>query len=130
MLDFLCREIVPDLHKQTKLKTERQNYFDSFKELLTNKFIDFLCFEHTWLNNISTKQKLCWVVLATCCSKVIISYEDFNWIDRYFSVIQDFDLGRVFCSFCERKKLTKQQCLITSGLPDEVKFHPFKDLLK
>lgn len=125
VLNILCQEMILDLRTIHNMKI----YFEDFKDLLANNLVTFLCFDHcSWLVTLSTKQKFCWVILATCCSKITISYDDFGWARRYRSIIHELDLGRVFLNYCKEKKLSKENCIIASKLPKEITSHPSEHL--
>lgn len=130
MLDVVCREIVPD-NLRNIFYDQRKRYFEDFQDLLTNTFIKFLCIDDSWLTaTLSTKQRFCWVILSTCCNKIITSYEDFDWAKYYSPIIRELKLGMVFSEYCKKKKLIGDNCIIASNLPDDIKSHPSKDLRK
>lgn len=114
-----------NIHKQ-----KHKIYFEELKGLLTENLIEFLCFDHSWLTTLSTQQKFCWIILSTCCSKIIISYENFDWAKRYCSIIKELNLSLIFSHYCKEKKLTGNDCLIASELPKEIKVHQSKDVYR
>ena len=84
-----------------------------------------------WLTSLSTKQRFCWGILTTCCSKINISMENFDWALHYSAIFpNDLKLGVVFSTYCTGRKLPQEQRVIAAQLPDEIRTHPFEDLRK
>lgn len=104
VLNMLCVELVPEPLRGRIVDVK-------FKALLSNS-ISLLNQDLGWLTSVSTKQEFCWGVLATCCSKIIISSGNINWIDEYSALIKDVDLGLIFKT-CREKGIDK--------LPDQIK---------
>ena len=120
MLGVLRREVVPDIHHKT--------LDNNFKTLL-NESVRLLKNNLSWLTSLSTKQRFCWGILTTCCSKINISTENFDWAHHYGSIFtNDLKLGVVFSTYCTGRKLPKEQRIITARLPDEIQTHPSEDL--
>ena len=106
------------------VKGEHSNFFRKF---LNEKIIGFLSFELTWRSgNLSTKQKLCWKILSTYCSEIVISSVNLDWIDHCSDTFQNLRLELVFSKYCE---VACTKCIITSALPSEIELHPSKSLL-
>ena len=124
MLDVVCRETIFDLRSIRSHKI----YFEEMRDLLTETLIPLLCFDHSWVTTLSTQQRFCWQILSTCCSKIIISYDNFKWAKRYGSVIQVMNLSSVFSSYCTAKQLTGDNCIIVSNFPKEIRDHQSEDV--
>ena len=45
--------------------------------------------DNEWQADLSPKQAFCWNVLGTCCSKISISNENFDWLHQNFSVTDE-----------------------------------------
>jgi len=123
VLDVLRREVVPDLRN---LQTRGQKS-KNFKNLI-REIVRFLKNDLTWLSSLSTKQNFCWGVLGTCVSKIAVNKDSFDWVHHYSEVISSFELGIVYSSFCNDKKLSPDQRIIIDGLPEGVKTHHSEDL--
>ena len=82
----------------------------------------------SWLADLSSKQFLCWGILATCVSKIAVSNDGFEWVKNYSDIISDFELGAVYTSFCEDQGLTLQQYVITDNLPPLITMNSSNDL--
>lgn len=105
VLGVLCVELVPELRGKRMDK--------NFITLLSDS-ISLLNQNLGWLTSVSTKQEFCWGVLVTCCSKIIISNDNFNWVDDYSTIIKGVDLGLIFRA-CEEK----------TKVPDEINLHRY-----
>ena len=125
MIKAVCPKMVQDL----RTIRNKERYYSSFKELVLKKSIAFLTHDHSWLEGSpDVKQKFCLLILATTCSKIVVSNTDLCWINDYFSIICELDLGEVFCSYCDREQHRK--CIIAPQLPDKIKSHSSKDLCR
>lgn len=117
VLDVLSYEMVPDI-------TANQNVDSCFKTLLSDAVN---CLEKSLgrisSGSLSMKDKFYWGILATCCSKITISTENFDWAENY---TKDLKLGVVFSTYYTQK-LHDDQYTFTS-LPDEIRLHPCGDL--
>ena len=125
ILDVLHRELVPDI---TSITQGNEN----FKTLLSES-IKLLKNDMKWLTSLSNKQRFCWGFLATCCSKIIVSTENTDWANHFCTIFTEHDnlnLGTVFSAYCREKDFNSRQCIIATGLPAEIKYHPLEDLHK
>ena len=78
---------------------------------------------------VSNQQTFCWAILSACCSRVKVSSENSAWAEHYYN--DRLDLGAVFSVYCKEKKLTDDECIIITELPDEeMASHPCKDLCR
>ena len=124
MLDVLRREVVPEM------KAIHQGTDSNFKTLL-NESVRLLRNDLGWLTSLSTKQRFCWGILTTCCSKINISLENFDWVHHYCSIFPgDTKLGVIFSTYCTGRKLPDDKRIIATSLPDEIRTHPSEDLRK
>lgn len=57
---------------------------------------NYLCNDSSWTTVLSAKQQFCWGVLATCCSKIPLSEDSFEWVIGGFSKL---NLGKVYQSY-------------------------------
>lgn len=102
----------------------------NFKTLL-NESVRLLKSNLGWLTSLSTKQRFCWGILTTCCSKINISTENFDWTHHYCSIFSnDPKLGVVFSTYCTGRKLPNDQRVVVANLPDEIRSHRSEDLHK
>lgn len=120
VLDVLHRTVVPELRAERKMD-------DNFRRLLTET-VRQLRGDLSWLTSLSAKQRFCWGILSTCCSKLALSADNFDWVHHYSGIIKDLQLGLVFSTYCNAKKLSSDQCSSISQLPHEIQTHPSEDL--
>lgn len=122
VLDVLRREVVPEL------RTLQGREMDvNFKNLL-QEIVRFLKGDLSWLTSLSTKQRFCWGILATCCSKMAVNKESLEWVHLYGSFITSLELGLVYRSYCTFKKLSSEERVIVADLPQDVQTHKSEDL--
>ena len=107
VLNMLCVELVPEPLRGRKVDVKFKALLLKSVSLLNQD----LC-RLGRLTSISTKQEFCWGVLATCCSKIIISKDNLYWVEDYSALIRDVDLGLIFKT-CGEKGIIK--------LPDQIK---------
>lgn len=123
VVDVLHREIVPDI-----VNISRGN--KSFKKLLS-KSIKFLkSLKWVTVTTVSNRQKFCWGILATCCSKINVSTENADWANHFCSVFTDLNLGTIFSAYCKEKNLVNGQCIITANIPADIQYHSLEDIHK
>lgn len=106
------------------MKTMKVN--DSFKTALKESIRQLN--NLGWSSLLSTQQNFCWAILTACCFRIKVTTEHFDWAERYYS--EGLKLGAVFSAYCTEKKLTNDQCIIGTKLPDEMQSHPSEDLRK
>ena len=81
----------------------------------------------SWLTSpLSPRQNFCWGILATCCSRIIPSKDNFKWAQNYFTVISE--LSQVFITYCS--KLFNNQRIIADQFPHKISSHSSDDLRK
>ena len=122
VLDVLRREVVPDLRTHMG-----QELDPNFKNLM-REIIRFLKGDLSWLTSLSTKQRFCWGILATSCSKMVVNKDNLEWVHLYGSFITSLELGLVFRSYCTSKKLSPEERVIINELPHDVQAPRSEDL--
>lgn len=80
----------------------------------------------SWLQDLNTKQRFCWGIVATCCSKVPISIKDFEWIHTYSHLTSK--LGLIYRAYCEGKQLPMEARLLSDQLPLDIERSPSEDI--
>ena len=118
ILDVLHREIVPDI---ANIIQGNENL-----SILLRGSIKLLKNDMKWLTSLSNKQRFCWGVLATCCSKINISTENTEWANHFCTIFNEHDnlnLGTVFSAYCKEKNFTNKQCIIATSLPADIECH-------
>lgn len=98
-----------------------------FKTLLS-EVVRLLKNDLGWATSLSVKQRFCWGILATCCSKIAISSENFDWAHYYSTIIGQLNLGLVYYTYCTGNKLAPEQRIIASKLPEKIERHPSPDV--
>lgn len=87
-----------------------------------------LCEDLSWLQTLTTKQQFCWGIVASCCEKIPVAKEQFDWIKLYKFLITN--LGYIYKSYCTHKKLTEEKCLLSAEFPQEIAHSPSEDIRK
>lgn len=73
----------------------------------------------SWFDSsLSPRQRFCWGVVAAGCEKIPISAESFGWVISLQAVIAQ--LGSIFNVYCNSRKLSGQECLLSQSMPPEV----------
>ena len=109
LLDILRANVVPKIGLDaTMLKESIQ--------LISNSFP----------SKSSAKEFFCFSILSACCSSIPISKENFQWAQYY----TDLQLGRVFATYCKRKQLSDEECVMAAKLSKEVQAYSSEDILK
>jgi hypothetical protein len=67
-------------------------------------------------------------VVATACSKFLLKAGNFDWIHSFLAVIQQ--LGVIFNTYCNSRKLYDERCLLADHTPDEILTCQFEDVRK
>ena len=99
---------------------QRENFTSSsLLHRVLNKIVTMLSWDYSWLQSLSLKQEFCWHIIASCCEKIPIANKDLEWVHSYELVITC--LGHLYSSYCERKGLLKDMCLLSAdGFPQEI----------
>ena len=122
VLDVLQRAVVPELRAVSGGKMD-----SNFKQLITET-VRFLRGNLSWLTSLSAKQRFCWGILSTCCSKIAIANDHFEWVHHYSTIFVDLQLGLVYTTYCTGKKLSNEDRIITSQLPKDIQTNPSEDM--
>ena len=85
-----------------------------------------ICKKVNWFGPLSTQQKFCWGVVAAGCSKIPVTAELFEWIFNLQAIINQ--LGVVFNTYRNSRKLFGQACLLTDIMPQEIQNCPWDDV--
>ena len=99
----------------------------NFKQLITET-VEFLQGNLSWLTSLSAKQRFCWGILSTCCSKIAIASDHLEWVYHYSTIFVDLQLGLVYTTYCTGKKLPNEKRIIVSQLPADVQANSSEDL--
>ena len=80
--------------------------------------ITYLCENLSLVQVPTAKQAFCWGLVSSCCSRVRVVPEHFEWLHNYSYVISE--LSKIFNAYCTGKKLSKEERIIVNGLPEDV----------
>ena len=111
-----------------ELKTVQGKELDENFKTLLKESVRLLRKDLSWLTSLSVKQRFCWGIIATCCSKMTISTDNFDWTHNYSIIIRDLGLCHIFLAYCNGKKLAGDKRIVSSKLPDNIRCHPSEDL--
>ena len=77
----------------------------------------YLCENDSWYQDLTSKQRFCWGLIVSCCSKLRerVAPCNFDWLSPYASIIRE--LGMLFTAYCNS---TSVKCILRSTLPDEI----------
>lgn len=93
---------------------------DTFLKTLLSESIKLLKNNLRWLTSLSNKQRFCWGILTSCCTKISISAERLDWVSQYCSIFpNDPKLGEVFSTY-RKKRLSGDKYIMTADLPKEI----------
>ena len=113
------REVVPEF------KALQGNMFVTSSPLYSvlHMTVGTLAQDLSWLQALTMKQDFYWGIIASCCEKILVTEEKLEWVDSYESVIAC--LGGIYISYCEKKKLPKDNCLLCAEVyPQEIAQNP------
>lgn len=130
-----------DEFQQLVLAVVRKEVVSEFKNLEGEKTIPSplygvlhvtvttLCKDISWLQTLTTKQWFCWGIVASCCEKIPVAKEQFDWIRLYKFLITH--LGYIYNSYCVGKKVLEDKCLLLpEGFPKEIAHISSEDIRK
>ena len=110
VLSVLQQELIPESRNlQTPIK-------ESILPIIEDT-IGHLCYDASWLTEVTPHQKFAFNMVGVCCSRVAVN-ETLDWMESYSDVIAR--LGKVYHCYCTAKGLLKEECLI-SDIPEDVK---------
>ena len=119
------KEIIPELKALQGAESVSSN---ALRPVLQGT-VSTLCRDLSWLQALTTKQRFCWGIVASCCGKIPTTAEHFDWVHTYSFLINQ--LGHLYNSYCIGKKLPQDECLLSAGaLPQEVTHSPSEDIRK
>ena len=125
VLAVVQREVVPEFKALQGQKSMSSGPLDS----VLHETITALCSDLTWMQALTTKQQLRWGIVASCCGKILITKEHLDWVHLYEFAIEC--LGSIYNSYCKRKKLQEDRCLLSAdGLPKEIAHSPSESIKK
>lgn len=70
-----------------------------------------------WNGVLNSQQKFCWGIVATCCVKIVTT-DNFDWIHSYDYAISQ--LGQIYVSYCNGKKLSESERVLTDTVPYDI----------
>ena len=125
VLTVVQREVIPDFKALQEMKfVSGTSPYSALGEV-----VNTLCNDPTCLQAPTTKQNFCWGIVASCCEKIPIFNEHFEWVDLYKSVITC--LGKIYISYCKRKNLPEDKRMLpTEGYPQEIAHNPSEHIKK
>lgn len=89
--------------------------------------VNHLCTNLEWLQALTTKQKFCWRIVASYCSKISIgSFDLANSCSQVIAI-----LGRIYYTYCTAhvmKLACDENVIITEELPMEIQHNPSPDV--
>ena len=88
--------------------------------------VNTLCQNLSWFASQSVHQKFCWGVVATACGMIPIMANKFEWVYNLQYIVTQ--LGIIFNTYCNSRKLNGQQCLLSKHMPKEVDDCPWDDV--
>ena len=122
VLEVVQREVVPevkDLQGQTTIPSPLYG--------VLHVAVTTLCRDLSWLQALTTKQRFCWDFIASCCKKIPVAKEQFDWVRSYKYLITH--LGYIYDSYRAGKKLPEEKCLLSAeGFPNEIACSPSEDI--
>lgn len=89
--------------------------------------VNLLVQSPSWFGALSPRQKFCWGVVSTTCSKLVVTANNFDWVNNS-AVIQQ--LGVIYNSYCNSRKLYGSNCLLSENTPEEIATCPWEDVKK
>ena len=125
VLMIVQREVIPEF------KALQGNTFVTGSPLYSvlHETVVTLAQNLSWLQALTMKQDFYWGIIASCCEKIPITEEEFEWVDSYESAIAC--LGGVYRSYCEKKKFPRDKCLLcTEDFPQEITLSPSEHIKK
>ena len=122
-MSVLNKEVIPEFKLLQDLESAPagSNFFKILQEA-----VNTLCRELSWTKSLTTKQKFCWGLVASCCSRLNISRDSLDWVHSYDKVLRQ--VGYIFNVYCNGRKFTESQCIIMEKLPDEIANHPSEEI--
>ena len=121
VLEVVLREVVPEV-KDLQRDTISSPFYGVLHVTVTT-----LCKDLSWLKALTPKQRFCWGIIASCCGKIPVTKEQFDWVQSYRFVITH--LGYIYNSYCAGKKLPEEKrLLLAEGFSNEITYIPSEDI--
>ena len=125
VLIVVQREVIPDF----KALQVQEFVSGSLLYSALSEVVNTLCKSPTCLQAPTTRQNFCWGIIASCCEKIHIVSEDFEWVDLYKSAITC--LGKIYVSYCKQKNLPEDKRLLPAeGYSQEITHNPSEHIKK
>ena len=81
-----------------------------------------LCRNLSWLTSLTAKQGFCWGIVATCCAKITLTADSFDWVHDYQFLISQ--LGHVYKAYCNGEGIRgEDEKLLKDQLPPNITFY-------
>ena len=97
--------------------------------IMLREIVITLCVDLNWLQSLTTKQIFYWGIIASCCEKIPIAKEQFEWVQLYEYVISC--VGKIYNLCCKDKELQEDKCLLSAdGFPQKIALLPSDDIRK
>ena len=95
VLIVVQREVIPDFKAlQVQKFVSSSSLCSALWEVVNTLCKDLTCFQAS-----TSKQNFCWGIITSCCEKIPICNEHFEWVYLYKSVITC--LGKIYISYCK-----------------------------
>lgn len=122
VLGVLQKEVIPEFKVLQGLDTAIGADFQAVLQTAVNT----LCKNLSWARSLSTKQKFCWGLVASCCSKINIGKDSLDWVHSYDKVLRQ--VGYIFNVYCTGRKLTESKSIIIEHFPEEIATHSSEEI--
>ena len=115
VLEVIQREMIPDF----KVLQQENFIQNSLLYSVLHDTVTTLCKDFNGLQALTIKQDFYWGIIGSCCEKIPITREEFDWVHLYASVVTC--LGKIYNSYCKKKNLQENECLLSAdGFPQEI----------
>ena len=107
--------MIPDF----KLLQQKEFVQNSPLYSVLHETVTTLCKDFNCLQALTIKQDFYWGIVASCCEKIHVTREKFDWVHLYASVVTC--LGSIYNSYCKKRNLPEDECLLSAdGFPHEI----------
>ena len=118
VLAVVQREVVPEREVLQKEKLTASPLCNVLHEIVITLYKDL-----SWLQSLTTKQNFYWGIIASCCEKIPIAKQQFEWVQLYEYVISC--VGMIYNMYCKCEQLEEGKCLLSAdGFPQEITLLP------
>lgn len=115
IVEVIYGVIIPDPKVLQELEFNPGSDSENFKAILEMSY-RHLRKNRTWLQEPSTKQTFCWGIVTSCCSRITIVHEHFQWLKYRFIVMQ---LCKIFTVCLDHNEISKDRSTTIQRLPSE-----------